>query len=280
MAYVAWMEPVNSPYGPLPASTWGPPGGMPWSAPPPPDERPVASRPLPAQARPGLVVLAALLTEVVLIAALANQAVSDRLAKHFGDATPSHLLEQAWLTYQWRFSARSHQSATWGSELALIGVTLLVSALLIIALVRGAVTFWRAFFGVWLAVLGATLLGAFVRGLIDTDAARAIGASSPGRLTKAIFGPAGPTQFAVVGGVVLGLVTALVAAGVSVATRRAAQPVPGAPAVQSHYVAPEQPPPYYGDAQPTTQLRPPPQPRAGDQATTQFPRPPDEEDLH
>ena len=202
------------------------------------------------QARMLLVVLATVVTELVLIGGAANQWISKKIADDAaGDFSFWHLFEQSWLTFQWRASPRSGQSTQWGSQLALVGVTVVVSALLVWVLVRGAVTFWRAFFATWLAVLAAALVGAFVRGLIDTSDLRSIGSAvGPGRVTKAVYGPLGPSQLAVVGGFVLGLVTALIVGAVAVLTRRGTAAPPAAAAAEAApYAVPEQPPPYYGE---------------------------------
>jgi hypothetical protein len=293
------MEPVDQQR----TQAWSAPPGMPWGSGGPPPAAGAGAAAPPGQARTGLIVLAAVLTELVLIAALANQWMSDRIAQNIGDAKLGHLVEQSWLTYQWRFSPRSGFTHAWGGELGLIGVTLVLTGLLVFALVRGAITFWRAFFATWLAVLGATVVGAFVRGLVDTDTVKAIGGTHAGRVTQAIFGPVGPHQAVVVAGFLLGLVTGLVAGAVAVGTRH--RPRPAAAQPGPAYRPPEAPPPFFGDpaaappwqerfepragpppadAQQTTRLAPPgEQPQLGapgEHPTTQFPRPPDDEQFH
>jgi hypothetical protein len=219
-----------------------------WQAPSAAGER-GASGDGPPQARMLFIVLATVLAELVIIGATANQWLSKKIADDAaGDYSFWHLFEQSWLSFHWRVSPQSGQNTAWGSELALIGVTIVVSTLLVWVLVRGAVTFWRAFFGAWLAVLAAALLGAVVRGLIDTSGFGAIGTpTGPGRVTKAIYGPLGPSQLVVVGGFVLGLVTALIVGAVAVLTRRRAAAPAVAAAEAPSYAAPEQPPPYYGE---------------------------------
>jgi hypothetical protein len=199
----------------------------------------------PARARTGLVVFVAVLTELVIIAAADNQWVSSQLVKaqertnHVG----LRLLEGSWLTYTWRFTPRSGLTDTWWSELALILTVLVVSGLLVAAVVGGPVTFARAFFGTWTAVIVASLLGAFVRGLID----RASTTPMPGvdRVTRAAFG--GPSGSVAVAALGFGLVVALVTAAVAVTTRRKAEPgmdrwtESGPSSAQ-----PDQPPPFFG----------------------------------
>jgi hypothetical protein len=248
-------------------------------------------------ARTGLIVFIAVLLEVVIIAAADNQWVGNQLVKaqQRTDREGLRLLEGSWLTYTWRFTPRDGLTNTWWSELALILTVLVVSGLLVGAIVRGPVTFVRAFFGSWMAVIVASLLGAFVRGLIDP--ASATGLPGVGRVTRAAF--AGPSGSVAIAGLGLGFVVALITAAVAVTTRRPAdrdldaygQPVGPA------YVPPEQPPPFFGTPapssepsgmrpwqdqrygpplrqgeQPTTQLPPP---GSGDQQTTQLPRTPE-----
>jgi len=297
----------------------------------------------------GIVVPTAVLTALVLIAAGANQWASKQMGK--ADHEP-RLYLAGWLTYSWRFTRGPELTRYWAGQLALIGTVLVLTALLVWALLRGPITWGRAFFGTWLAVLFATVAGAFVRGLIaPDDFARLPGAS---RVTNAAFGPYGPNGFVVFGGLVLGLLVAALTSLVAVTSRRAvapAAPVPASPPMFADYAPPPPtaqgtPPPWqdkhYGppagdqpttqlppaersdpalepgqrpgqppadqpekapdgnaerpDAQPTTQLPPPPAgppsgppsappsgppaaPPAGEQATTRFPRPPDDEDL-
>jgi len=288
----------------------------------------------PPQARVGLLVLVTVLTEIVLIGGAANQWVSKQIIDDAdGNFTFWHLFEQSWLSFQWRFTPRSGQSVTWGSQLALVGVTIVVSTLLVWVLVRGAITFWRAFFGTWLAIVGAALLGAVVRGLIDKSGFASVGTpTSPGRFTRAVYGPLGPSQLVVVGGVVLGLITALVVGFIAVQTRRPEAGVVAVGPEANPYPQPEQPPPYYGEHpsgapsappgapwqdqhfeprgrhsagqpaasdQPTAAYQPvsgdqtpfyqpaPPPPayqgggyRPASQPTSQFPRPPEDDDPH
>lgn len=237
-------------------------------------ERPVA--------RTGYVVLTAVLTELVLIAAFANQWVSDAIVRNVrGDVAGHQLLAESWLTYTWRVSPHGHARDAWGSQLVLIAVTVVVTGLLVFAIGRGAVTFGRAFLGTWAAVIAATLVGALARGLVDP------GDRMPHalRLTSAVFGDNGPDQFAAVGGFGLGFVTALLTGLIAVATRRlpAGARRPEEPADLPPYIPPEQPLPFFGP--PTTQTvqlprRAEPPPRVAEEPTSQFPRPPDDEHLY
>lgn len=176
------------------------------------------------QGRTWLIVLTAFLVEIVVIAAGCNQKVADNARGFLDD--PKHEFDfvgqvvRAGQTYDWRLSGHSgppHHLVL--SQYAMLATFFVVAALLVFALARGAVTFGRAFFGVWLAVIVATELAAIVQFLVVDNNPDHIG-----KPTFAVFyGPDGYSFFA---GVCLGLLTALVAALVAVATRR---PAPTAP---------------------------------------------------
>ncbi len=192
-----------------------------WAPPPQPPAQGGAGRST-ARARTGLIVLAALLTELVIIAAADNQWVSDRIGRNElrTNSVALRSLANSWLTYTWRLSPRAGANADqlWGSQIALVLTVLVVTGLLVAAVVRGPVTFGRAFFGTWTAVIAATLLAGFVRGLIEPFGKLQMANSS--RLTRAVFGPFGINQGTVAAGFALGLVVALVAAIVAVTSRR------------------------------------------------------------
>jgi hypothetical protein len=280
-----------------------PPAGSPWGAPPP------AAAAAARRARAGIVVLAAVLTELVLIGAGANQSVSERIVRNqTGHDLSAQLFEDSWLTYTWRWDPT--EGRIWWSHAMLIVTLAVVSGLLVWCVARGAVSFVRTLFGTWMAVIVASLLGAFVRGLLDPFSKGALPGSNA--VTRAIFGPAGPNSEVVFGSFVLGLVVGLVAAVLAVTTARSAGVAPAAyepaafadygppaaavasgalpPWQDQHYGPPARPmtPPFAhqpdqepaepgADQQATTQL--PSLESEGQQATTRFPRPPDDETL-
>jgi len=286
------------------------------------------------------VVAVAVLTALVAIAAAANQWASKEMAKADGQA---RLYLSAWLSYSWRFTTDGWSGRLLGAQFALIGTTLLVTGLLVWCLLRGPVTWGRAFFGSWLAVLFASVVGAIVRGFVAPDylARRYLDGN---RVSLAFFGPYGPSAGIVFAGLVLGLLVAILTSLVAVVSRRSPEPAfpvpPGPPAFADYAPPPSRPaggPPPWQDqhfgppagdqattrlpetaaerterpaderpeSQPTTQLSPPPAPPStpsrsgpppepgeatqampaqpaqpgGEQATTRFPRPPDDEDL-
>ena len=225
------------------------------------------------------IVLTAVLTPLVLIAAFANQWVSKDLTNTVhGDRVGDQLLAGSWLTYMWRVNSQHGNTDAWGSQFALIGVTVVVGGLLVFAVTRGPVTFGRAFFGTWTAVLAATLLGAVARGLVWGGGPTGALAHA-GRFTRAVFGPNGPGEQAAIGGFALGFVTALLTALVAVASRRVPRTVPVDVVPADTYVPPEPPPPYYGEPGPSgigpTLPAPPywqPAPQPQTEATTRLPR--------
>ena len=225
-------------------------------------------RPAP-RTRTGLVVLIAVITEIVLIGGGANQWVTKRIVEH-ASGTDRRLIDSAWLTYTWRFSSQHGEDAVWGSQLLLILTVLVVSALLVWVLVRGPVSFWRAFFGTWLAVIVASLLGGLVRGLVYPHTEDLLPGTN--RVLRAVFSGAGPSNFVVAGSFALGLVVALITALIAATTgRREPVPAPETPAEFADYgpPPPTEPPPYLPPWQ-DSHYGPQPQP-AGAEATTRLP---------
>ncbi len=190
--------------------------------------------------------LAALIIQIVIIAAVGNQWVTNRIYDStVGDSNDSfaHYLKYSLITYNWRFAPQNGDSQhNWLSQVLMILAVLVLSAALIAIVVRGPITFGRALFGCWMSVIVATMFAAYVRGLVNDFA------GFPGsRITRAMFGPLGPNTITFLAGVLLGLAVGLVAAVVAVTTRRAAGagPAPAPPAAP--FFPPEQPPPYYGE---------------------------------
>jgi hypothetical protein len=247
------------------------------------------AEPMPAvitRVRTGLVVLAAVLTEIVVIAAIGNQWVT----KHIADSIQQDQLRRAGsasagfgtdfktalLTYNWRFAPQSgdHQNVLL-SQVLLILATVVISALLIAVVVRGPGSFGQAFFASWMAVVVATLLGAYLRGYVNTIFRRSA--------AQAMFGALGPNAFTFLAALMLGLIVGLVAGAVAMTTRRTVRLVAPAPPPLPQYVPPEQPPPYYGERPRTAADHPqwhdqhygPPAPSApprdADQPTTALP---------
>jgi hypothetical protein len=225
--------------------------------------------------RPGLVVGAALLTELVVIAAIGNQWVTPKLFRAIINER-SHLVSDfkaALVTYNWRFVPEQADTAhIWLSQVLLILTTLVLTAAFVAVIVRGPATFGRVFLTCWLAVTVATVVGAYARGLTNETLG-----TSTSRLQRGLFSTLGPNTITVFSGLVLGLLVGVVAATVTVVSRdRAAlgpKRIPPDP-VEAPYVPPEQPPPFFPEP---ASARPRPVPTA--ESGAQFPRLPDDDDL-
>lgn len=237
-----------------------------------PEPQPPAPRRVRPEApptRPGVLALAAVLTELVVIGATGNQWIAKHEIQWILNENKSAFvrdLKSALFVFNWRFAPESGDADhTWLSQLTLIVVTCLLTAGFIGVAVRGPATFGRMFLTSWLAALGAALIGTYVRALVKNQPLL------PGdRVQKAIFGPLSPSTLSVFADIVLALVAGLVAALVgNLVSRRVPTAPPAAPTpAEPEYVTPEQPPPF----------NPVPRPGRSQSATTAaFPRPPDDE---
>src|SRR5579875_3543285 len=161
MAYGGRMVEQGSWHSPRQQQAWGGPPGASGAAP--------AYGPSPVAAPPrGRPVLA----EVVLIAAVANQAV----VKHIDNYVFRHetsftgFSARSVLAYRWRFSAARGDNSLgyheWYRELLTLGVLLVLTGLLVALFVRGAVTFWTALFGTWFTVVVATCVATAIGSLV------------------------------------------------------------------------------------------------------------------
>jgi hypothetical protein len=259
------------------AGAYGSPQGY---APPPPAPYPPTpyGGAVDKRGRPGLIVLVAFLVELVVIAGLGNQSVS----KHLSSFSSSHNTQfvgrsaGALLTYSWRFTPmRNDHFHLWLSQILAVLTVLVVTALLVLAVTRGPITFGRAFFGIWMAVVVASCLAGFVAHLVTS----AYDFEPGSRFTSAVF--TGPNASTFAAGVALGFVVALIASLVAISTRRS----PRDPALTGAAALPYEPEPngqQFFD-QPTRRTAEPAPPRAdgpslqkdrpseGDQATTRLP---------
>ena len=173
-------------------------------------------------ARTWTIVLTAVLTPLVLIAAIGNQAVSKRFADYLSDhatTAPDYTVGafKSLLTFRWRFAPASGQSThAWASSFAGIGTLLVLTWLLVWIVARGSVTFPRIWVTVAAIVAAVTPIAVMVRNVVIVP-------QRPGplqsRLGQSVYGYAdfGPV---VVAGVALGLIAGLFAALVAVITRR------------------------------------------------------------
>jgi hypothetical protein len=222
-------------------------------------------------ARTGWVVLTAFLAELVVVAGVGNQAVTNAMndylaapGRQFADYSRGAI--DAMLTFHWRFAPRPAESThEWAAQFLLLAVLFGLTALGVWAACRGTVTFVRVLVTVWAIVAAVTPLAIMARNLVVIP-------SAPGPLESRVgqsvyYYPLFGT--AVVAGVVLGFVVGLVTALVARLTRRPVRvgtvgPAPYDP--RDHYLEER-----FGDdgddAQHTTQI-----PRVADgERTTQLP---------
>ncbi|MEO8889654.1 MAG: hypothetical protein ABI301_02595, partial [Jatrophihabitantaceae bacterium] len=181
----------------------------------------VAAVPPVRRGRPSRIVIAAVLTELVVIAAVCNQGVVHALRKNL-DRSPDTYADyarggiDAATTFSWRFVAQSGQPThVWAAQFAAIGALVVLTAIGVLAVARGVVSFGRVFAAVWAVVAAVTPIAIMVRNLVNTP-------STPGpeqsRVGQSVYGY--PDFGAViVAGIGLGLIVALFTAVVAVATR-------------------------------------------------------------
>jgi hypothetical protein len=214
--------------------------------------------------RPGFVVLTVLLVEIVLVAAVGNQAVSkhlqDYLSGHPGLADYTRGAVQAALTFHWRFTPQHGEvNHLWAAQLAAIATLLVLTGLLSWVVSRGSVTFSRIWVSVAAVVAVLTPVAVMVGNVIVVPNAPGPGLS---RVGQAIYGyPSfGPV---IVAGIVLGALAGLFAALFAIITRRAvslAAVTSGAPS--------DAPLNAYGV--PTPGYEPPPWPAQAESAPTAY----------
>jgi hypothetical protein len=221
--------------------------------------------------RPGAVALAAVLTELVVIAAVGNQWIAERAGHWIANERSAFVadLKATLLVYNWRFAPQQGDvEHSWLSQLVMIALTLALTGAFVSVVVRGPATMGRVFVTCWMAAVCSTALASYVRAALNKQ---------PGiagtRVQKTFFGPLAPSAISVFAAIVLGLLAGSVAVVVARMLRNrtpVGTPVAAAPA-EPPYVPPEQPPPYYPVPRPA--------PSRSAEATVEFPRPPDDDDL-
>jgi hypothetical protein len=247
MAYVVRMDPVSEP------------------------AQPIRSRPEPPAARPGPIVLAAVLTEIVLIGALGNQWIAERVPRWVFNERSGFVaqVKTMLLVYNWRFAPQQGDTEhAWLGQVVMVVATIALTAGFVSVVVRGPGTFGRVSLTCALATVGATVLAAYFRALVTDEPL-----TGGSRIEKALFGPLSPNQINALASVLLGVLAGLIAGLVTnMISRRLPprSPAAGGSAVdEPRYVPPEQPPPFF-----------PPRPRpVPDQQPARFPRPPDDDEL-
>lgn len=211
----------------------------------------------------GALALAAVLAELVVIAAGCNQWVTSRVV-HYAGGTPRpgflHQFVYSTQTMAWRLGNSSGQTNAneWVGSLVRVAVAVVLTGALV-ALTARRGSFWRAGVAAMLAVVFATVVAQIVERVVYAGPSGSfdIGISSPypasdarvgqylnltltgstggGRVTTAVFG--GPTGYSFMGGVVLGVLVGIVVGIVASRLgndrpepRLVASPAPQAPA--------------------------------------------------
>jgi len=195
-------------------------------SPPPPPVAPHAVVPQPPgavlRARTVLVSAAASLATLVVIVATNNQSVTDWVVRK-ATGHPNSFAANVGLAsqaFRWRLSKNTTDSlpANYTRDLVLVVLT----GLLVAAVVRGAVTFGRAFWGTWMAVIVAAQLGAVASAFVVPAEKLPAGHSATQRFFLPNAYTPGPYIF--LGAAGLGLVVAAITALVAVTTRKTAAP--------------------------------------------------------
>ena len=222
------------------------PAQQPVLAPPPrPDRR----------ARTVLIAAAASVSALIVIVAANNQSVTDWVVRK-ATPHPNSFLANVGLAsqaFRWRLSSNISDSlaADFTRDLVLVVLT----GLLVAAVVRGAVTFGRAFWGTWMAVIVAAQVGAVASAFVVPAVKLPAGHSATQRLF--VPNPYAPGPYVFIGAVGLGLVVAVITAVVAVTTRKPAPPAAGLaapPALAGGWPEPipVQPPPAMPEPPPWT----------------------------
>jgi hypothetical protein len=187
--------------------------------------------------RPWLIAIVSTLTLLVLIAAIGNQWVTDKIADHVGGESFSDRFLSGLTTYSWRFSPRGGHDVDrlWLASVVMIAAVLVLTLLLVAAICRGNGAFGQAFLGAWAVVVVATLLAVYLRSAV-VDSRRLMGRSVGTKAESIFYSPLSPNTSHIIAALCFGFVVGLVAGLTAVLSRRTdvvAPPVPpgyGAPA--------------------------------------------------
>lgn len=232
------------------------------------------------QVRTKQVVLVAFLIELVVVVGLFNQGIAPHVQTYVQQNLNNFLgrAAYAFLNLSWRFTPLpSDTQHIWLSQLLGLLTLFVVTALLVLATVRGPITFLRALVSVWMSVIVAAGLAGYVRRLV-VDGFSQRGTS---RGTDAVFSVLSGFDFFL--GILLGLVVGVAAGLAAVSTQRLTSTVTDAGAPMG---APMQQPPQMPVEGRPDQTAVFPRSDSGgrhgtppsnpDPATAKFPRPPDE----
>lgn len=170
-----------------------------------------------------LVALVAAVLELLVVIGSGNQWVTQRVADKAGSASLGDVLARSANGFGWRFAPVKGASTVWQAELAGIGALVVVTFLLVLVLAfRASRSFFGTVFGVWGIIVLASVAGAVVREVIGFGHLQAGTTAGGGRFADSLAAAITytPVVFGVASGLLVGLITAIVA----VATARRVEP--------------------------------------------------------
>jgi hypothetical protein len=177
-----------------------------------------------------LIAAFAALSELVIIAAAGNQAITKFIIDHQANSPLLRDIQRGLVSVSWRFTPQSGARASWLGALVGDVVLVVVTFLLVLALLRGKASFSGAFFATLTSVVTATVLGAMVAVAIAYDDFGRQQHTGLGRIGFAVFNSVdGPVVvMGLASGIVAGILTGVVAAILAAALRNrpTLEPVP------------------------------------------------------
>jgi hypothetical protein len=196
---------------------WPPPGGGTYARPTFVSAPPAVST---TRARPWLIGLAAMSTVLVLILAIDNSTVASKVQEH--TVNSSTFVDRALFAltnFRWDLGRLSNDFAHIYLAALMTDIAIVVLVFLFVtAVTRGRGSFGHVFAGTWIAVIAAAMVAGYVRPLV-LDIGK-LAPQSQGKATNIFFSVYSPSANTLFAAIVFGLVAALVAGLVGVASRR------------------------------------------------------------
>lgn len=172
------------------------------------------------RARHWLIAAAATATMFVLIVGVGNPGVTRSIFDHNADRNGfGSAALQSFTAYAWDVTKLGNDQGRLYLAGVLVDVAVLVLVFLLVAAVAaGRGSFIQVFVGTWLSVIVATLVAGYVRpAVVDSTV---LGATGQTKAMTVFFSASSPGASLLFASIVFGVVVALVAAVVAVATRR------------------------------------------------------------
>lgn len=165
-----------------------------------------------------LIALFAILTELVIVAATANQSLLSYLNKNDTSSLFISELRDAFESFAWRVSPLSGQQRAFIAQYAAIATLLVLTFVLVIVILRGAASFSGAFFTTACVVVASAAVAGIVGSVVDYDRLSTPGTTADRVSVAIVDGSHSPGFLSY--SVAMGLVCALVAGLVGAAVRR------------------------------------------------------------